>query len=45
MRDPWWMPHQAAADRQAIDAELEAAEDLAFALDAQSWFQAGAHVR
>lgn len=45
MRDPWWMPHEAAANRQTVDAELEAAEDLAFALDSQSWFQAGAHGR
>ncbi len=40
MKQPWWLDFQSASDQQP-DLELEAAEDLAFALESESWF---AHV-
>ncbi|MFI7191422.1 hypothetical protein ACIBQ0_16945 [Nocardia nova] len=42
---PWWQPYQEAHDRLPDpDPELEAEHELAFALEARSWFRGGAHV-
>lgn len=38
-RESWWAPHQRhfeAVDR--LDVELEAAHELAFAMQAETWF-------
>jgi hypothetical protein len=43
---PWWEPYQDAHDRtEHHNDELDAAHELAFALEASTWFRGGAHAR
>lgn len=39
LRTPWWTPHDRhAAQVDRRDIELDAAHELAFALESENWF-------